>query len=50
MDSDPVPKNDINFKLSFEAKQEGGHYFKVKFQWFEANSGPAEGESALKMD
>jgi hypothetical protein len=36
-DTDPIPKNDCTFKLHLEAKHEGGHYFKVKFDWFEPN-------------
>ena len=31
--SDPVPKNECQFKIIFEVKQEAGHYFKLKFDW-----------------
>ena len=25
--------NDIHFKIQFDCKHEGGHYFKVKYNW-----------------
>lgn len=36
-----LPYNDVNFKIFMEAKHEGGHYFKVKFNWFGNSSTPA---------
>lgn len=28
-----MPKNECQFKILMEAKHEGGHYFKVKYEW-----------------
>jgi hypothetical protein len=36
-----LPYNDVNFKIFMEAKHEGGHYFKVKYNWFGTSSTPA---------
>jgi hypothetical protein len=33
-DDTSVPCNDVNFKIQFDVKHEGGHYFKVKYDWF----------------
>lgn len=35
-----MPYNDVNFKVFMDAKHEGGHYFKVKFNWFTAQTTP----------
>lgn len=29
-----LPFNDVNFKIFMESKHEGGHYFKIKYSWF----------------
>lgn len=31
--TDPIPKQECQFKIIFETKQEGGHYFKIKYDW-----------------
>jgi len=28
-----VPASDVNFKITFDAKHEGGHYVKIKYDW-----------------
>lgn len=33
----------MNFKVTLDAKHEGGHYFKVKFDWFEAKPQTSDG-------
>ena len=33
---DPIPKSECQFKIFLEAKHEGGHYFKVKYEWLSA--------------
>ena len=33
-----MPSNDVYFKIVMDAKQEGGHYLKIKYNWF--NVGP----------
>ena len=37
-----MPPNEVGFKLSFDVKQEGGHYLKVKYNWFKVTPGDAE--------
>lgn len=32
----------MNFTIKLDAKHEGGHYFKVKFDWFEAQAPGAD--------
>lgn len=45
-----MPKNEVHFKLHFEAKQEAGHYQKIKFNWFEPVPGAGPDEKPLKME
>ena len=42
-DDTTVPLNDVNFKLTLDCKHEGGHYFKVKCDWFQAGPPAADG-------
>ena len=37
-----MPVNEVNFKLTFDVKHEGGHYLKLKFNWFQLGAAPAE--------
>ena len=30
-----MPKNECQFRVQFDAKHEGGHYFKLKFDWLQ---------------
>ena len=39
-----MPNNDVFFKIAMNVKQEGGHYLKVKYNWF--NVGPATEDGA----
>lgn len=34
--------NEVNFKVTLDTKHEGGHYLKVKFDWFKLGAPPAE--------
>ena len=34
-----MPPNEVGFKLTLDVKQEGGHYLKVKYNWFKVNNG-----------
>ena len=36
-----VPMNEVNFKIQFDAKHEGGHYCKVKYDWISTGAPPA---------
>ena len=42
-ESNTVPTNEINLKLTFDAKHEGGHYFKIKYDWFHIGSTSSDG-------
>ena len=44
--------NDFHFKIHFDAKHEGGHYFKVKYNWINKveGSNPVEYESTIEED
>jgi hypothetical protein len=33
----------VNFKITLDCKHEGGHYFKVKFDWFDAKPPTTDG-------
>ena len=33
----------MNFKITLDCKHEGGHYFKVKFDWFDAKPPTTDG-------
>lgn len=39
-----VPCNDVYFKITMDAKQEGGHYLKVKYNWFNVAPPAEEGQ------
>ena len=39
-----MPPAEVGFKLTFDAKQEGGHYLKVKYTWFKLDA-PADGSA-----
>ena len=39
-----MPANDVFFKITMDAKQEGGHYLKVKYNWFNVAPPPEEGQ------
>ena len=41
-ESKHVSVNEVNFKLQFDVKHEGGHYLKLKFNWFQLGAAPAE--------
>jgi len=41
-DDTTVPMNDVCFKFTLDAKHEGGHYFKVKYDWFTAGDIPKD--------
>jgi len=41
-ESKHIPVNEVNFKLSIDVKHEGGHYLKLKFNWFQLGAAPAE--------
>jgi len=38
-----IPINDVNFKIAFDAKHEGGHYLKVKYDWIQLGAAPTDG-------
>ena len=40
--------NDVGFKITLDAKHEGGHFLKVKFDWFKAI--PPAGEENTKFE
>lgn len=39
-----VPPSEVGFKLTLDAKHEGGHYLKVKYNWFTVGAPAADGE------
>ena len=39
-----VPPSEVGFKLTLDAKHEGGHYLKVKYNWFTVAAPGAEGD------
>lgn len=43
-DSGTQPVNEVNFKILLDAKHEGGHYFKVKYNWFQPGAATADGK------
>jgi hypothetical protein len=42
-----VPCNEVNFTVKFDVKQEGGHYFKVKYDWFDAKAPTADAPQVI---
>ena len=46
-DDTTVPLNEVEFKLTLDCKHEGGHYFKVKCDWFHAGPAPADGPQQI---
>jgi hypothetical protein len=40
--ADPIPKNECQFKIIMEAKHEGGHYFKIKYEWLSVSGDQIE--------
>lgn len=48
-DDSTIPCNDVNFKIQLDAKHEGGHYFKVKFDWFTPGPTTSDG-TAQQID
>jgi len=41
--------NDVNFKITFDCKHEGGHYYKLKFDWFKPGATQTE-DSTLQVE
>jgi len=44
VDDNVAINNEVNFKFTLDVKHEGGHYLKVKFDWFQLGAAPAEGQ------
>ena len=42
-DQSTIPLNEINLKLTVDTKHEGGHYYKVKYDWFHIGSTSSDG-------